>query len=251
VTDAELSARLRANIVAYKQFQAARGTLRHLGLPGLWAFAQPSHPGHLSQQQIFFEDTGALEAALPQLEDFYRSHGVGRWRVLVPPGVPAGPLLAAAGYHAEPGGTVAMGISLVDSPLAPPGIALEELRTQEELIPINEEAFGSSATIHLEEWHSQAFPHIYIRGVREAGRLVAGGLTHDLEDTAGVSLVATRLPLRGRGLATEVMRGLLLDARTRGRTAAVLQSTELGYGVYRRMGMRDLGAWVHWVRHRA
>jgi hypothetical protein len=44
------------------------------------------------------------------------------------------------------------------------------------------------------------------------------------------------------------MRGMLIHARARGRTAAVLQSTEMGHGVYRRVGFRDLGTWVSWVR---
>lgn len=249
VTDAELSAHLRANIVAYKQFQTARGSLRHLGLPGLWAFAQPSHPETISQQQVLFEEAGALEAALPHLEEFYRSHGVRLWRVLVPPGTPAVEQpLARAGYQPEGDGTTAMGMSLEDAELVPPGIPLEELRTQEELIPVNEEAFGPGTSIHLQPWHAQSFPHIHIRGVREHGQLLAGGLAHDMGEVAGIYLVATLTSARGRGLATEVMRGLLLDARHRGRTVAVLQATALGLGVYRRVGMRDLGAWVNWVR---
>lgn len=249
MTDAELSAHLRANIVAYKQFQTARGTLRHLGLPGLWAFAQPSHPETISQQQVFFEEAEALEAALPRLEDFYRSHGVRLWRVLVPPGgsVAEQPL-ARAGYQPEGDGTTAMGMTLADAALVPPSIAMEELQTQVELIPVNVEAFGPGTSIHLQPWHSQSFPHIHIRGVREQGQLIAGGLSHDMGDIAGIYLVATLTTARGRGLATEVMRGLLLDAHNRGRTVAVLQATELGYGVYRRVGMRDLGAWVNWVR---
>jgi hypothetical protein len=250
VTDAELCARLRVNIVAFKQLQTAQGTLRHLGLPGLWAFAQPSHPQTLSQQQVLFENPSALPSALPLLEDFYRSHGVRLWRVLVPPGSSAVEQpLARAGYQLEGGGATAMGMSLEDTPLLPPGLELEEPRTQEELIPLNEKAFGPGTSIHLQPWHSQSFPHIHIRGVREQGRLIAGGLAHDVGSTAGIYLVATLTATRGRGLATEVMRGLLLDARARGRTAAVLQATELGYSVYRRVGMRDLGIWANWVRH--
>jgi GNAT superfamily N-acetyltransferase len=249
VTDAELAARLRANVVAYKQFQTARGSLRHLALPGVWAFAQPDRPEALFPQQILFEEPGALEAALPRLEDFYRGHGLRRWRVPLPPGSSAAEsCLARAGYRPEDGGTVAMGVCFEDTPLEPPTVALEVLPTQEELIPLNEEAFGPGTSIHLEPWHSQAFPQIFIRGVREHGQLLCAGLSHDHGDTAGIYLVATSSSARRRGLATELMRGLLLDARERGRAAAVLQSTELGRGVYQRVGMRDLGLWVDWVR---
>lgn len=250
VTDAELAARLRANIVAYKQFQAAQGGLRHVLLPGVWAFAQPSHPETLFQQQVLFEDPGALETVLPQLEDFYRDQGIRRWRVPLPPGSSAAePCLARVGYRPEEGGTVAMGVCFEDTPLEPPAVALEVLQTQEELIPLNEAAFGPGTSIHLEPWHSQSFPQLFMRGVREHGQLLTAGLSHDCGDTAGIYLVATSNAARRRGLATELMRGLLLDARERGRVAAVLQSTELGRGVYQRVGMRDLGVWVDWVRH--
>lgn len=247
MTDAELEARLRANIVAFKQFQASHGSLRSLTLPGLSAFAQPDHPQAMSQQQVFFHEAEALEAALPALEDFYRSLGVQLWRVWVPPGSPVGPALERAGYRPE-GSTPAMGVSLEDTPLAPPGIPLEQLATQEELIPLNAEAFGPSSSIELRAWHAQPYAHVRIRGVREAGQLVAGGMAFDVEDTAGIYLVATATTARNRGLASEVMRGLLLEARARNQRAAVLQSTTLGHGVYRRVGFRDLGAWVNWVR---
>jgi hypothetical protein len=247
VTDAELTSRLRDNIVAYRQFQVTHGSLRGLALPGVWAFAQIDHPESLSQQQVFFEDAGALEAALAPLEAFYRSYGVRLWRVQVPPGNAAAErALTRAGY--QPQDVIpAMGLCLADTPLAPPGIPLEQLQAQEELIPLNAEAFGPGVPFSLHPWHARSYAHVHLRGVREGGRLVAGGLAYDLGDTAGIYLVATAIASRGRGLASEVMRGLLLDAHARGRTAAVLQATELGHGVYRRVGFRDLGAWMNWM----
>lgn len=248
MTDAELTARLRANIVAYKQFQARHGSLRGLTLPGLSAFAQPHNPQVLSQQQVFFHDAQGLLAALPALDDFYQGLGVRRWRVWVPPGSPVGPALERAGYRAE-GSTPTMGTGLEDLPLTPPRLALEQLTTQQELIPLNAEAFGPAAGIELRAWQTRPHEHVHIRGVREAGRLVAAGMAFDVEDTAGIYLMATAPDARKRGLASEVMRGLLLDARARRQRAAVLQSTSLGHGVYLRAGFRDLGDWVNWVRH--
>jgi GNAT superfamily N-acetyltransferase len=245
--DAELVVRLRANIVAFKQFQAGHGFLRSMPLPGVWAFAQPDHPRLLGQQQVFFEDPAALEAALPALEDFYRRLGIRFWQVWVPPGVPAAEGLNRAGFHPE-GSTPAMGLGLGDVQLTPPGIPLEQLPSQEELIPLNAQAFGPESGIELQAWHRQSYAHVHVLGVHEGGRLVAGGMAHDVADTAGIYLVATAPSARGRGLATELMRGLLLHARDRGCTAAVLQATELGHGVYRRVGFRDLGRWVNWVR---
>lgn len=247
MTDAELDGRLRANITAYKQFQARQGSLRSLTLPGLSAFAQPDHPQVMSQQQVFFQDAEALKSALPTLEDFYRSHGVQLWRVWVPPGSPVGPALEHTGYRPE-GSTPAMGLSLEDTLLTPPSLPLEELPTQEELVPLNAEAFGPGSAFELRPWHSQAHAHVRILGVREAGRLIAAGMSFDVEDTTGIYMVATATSARKRGLASEVMRGLLLEARARNQRAAVLQSTALGHHVYQRVGFRDLGDWVNWVR---
>jgi len=247
VTDAELVARLRANIVAFKQFQADHGFLHSMLLPGVWAFAQPDYPRFLGQQQVFFEEPAALETALPALEDFYRRLGIRLWHVWVPPGNAVAEALSRAGLHAE-GGTPAMGLGFEDVPLTPPGISLEQLPSQEELIPLNAEAFGPESGLALQAWHSQSHAHVHVLGVHEGGRLVVGGLAHDVADTAGIYLVATAVSARGRGLATELMRGLLIHAQERGCTAAVLQSTALGHGVYQRVGFRDLGNWVDWVR---
>jgi GNAT superfamily N-acetyltransferase len=247
VTDAELVVRLRANIVAFKQFQADHGFLRSMLLPGVWAFAQPDYPQLLGQQQVFFEDSVALEAALPALEEFYRRLGVRCWHVWVPPGNPAAEALGRAGLHVK-GSTPAMGLVLGDVPLTPPGIPLEQLPSQEELIPLNAEAFGPESGLERQAWHSQSHTHVHVLGMHEGGRLIVGGLAHDVADTAGIYLVATALSARGRGLATELMRGLLIHARDRGCTTVVLQATALGHGVYQRVGFRDLRNWVDWVR---
>lgn len=247
MTDAELVSRLRANIVAYKQFQAAQGSLRALALPGVWAFSQPASPQTPQPQLVFFEDGEALHAALAQLEDFYRSQHIPRWRVQVLPGHEAAErVLARAGFQRQEV-IPTMGLSLADTPRLAPAIALEPLRTQEELIPLNAEAFGPGLSFQVREWHTRSHPQVHPLGVREGGRLLACGMAYDVEDTAGIYLVATASQARGRGLATEVMRGLLSAAHARGRAAAVLQSTEQGHGVYQRLGFRDLGAWVNWV----
>ncbi|MDY7226351.1 GNAT family N-acetyltransferase [Hyalangium rubrum] len=249
MTDAELVARLRANMVAYKRFQAELGPMRALVLPGVWAFAQPQLPDQPHPQQVLYEDVGALEAALPEIEGFYREHRVPLWRVQVPIGdTAAAHLLRHAGMHPrETDATPAMGLSLTEGTLPAPRVPLERLRNQEELIPLNAKAFEAHSRIVSHPWHVRSFPQLHILGLREGNRLLSAGMAHDLGETAGIYLVATANEARGRGLASEVMRGLLADAQARGCTAAVLQATELGYGVYRRLGFRDLGRWISWV----
>ena len=66
----------------------------------------------------------------------------------------------------------------------------------------------------------------------------------------GVSFVATAPHARRRGLATQVMHRMLLDARERGCTTTSLQATESGQRLYDALGYRRLGDMQLW-EHRA
>jgi GNAT superfamily N-acetyltransferase len=56
---------------------------------------------------------------------------------------------------------------------------------------------------------------------------------------AGIYAVATIETARRRGIGAAVTLAPLLDARDRGYVAGVLQSSEMGYGVYARMGFTE------------
>ncbi|XXF78416.1 GNAT family N-acetyltransferase [Myxococcaceae bacterium GXIMD 01537] len=249
MTDAELSARMRENLVAFRYRLRARSSLRHLALPGVHAFALPDQPKALRRQHVLYESAPALDRALETLSAFFRDLGIGAWRVSVPTGdTEAARLLALAGLRAEDTQT-AMGCLLEGPTVAPPTLALEEPEELEELLALNAEAFGEPAGV-LQMWREPPRERLFPLLVREGGRLLAGGLAHDEGDTTGIYLVATSEAARRRGLASEVMRGLMSAAHTRGRVAAVLQTTTQGHGVYRRLGFRDVDTWTNWV-HRA
>lgn len=55
-------------------------------------------------------------------------------------------------------------------------------------------------------------------------------------ELAGIYVVATLGKARGRGIGAAVTRAAMRFARDRGATQAALQSSELGYGVYRGLG---------------
>src|SRR5437868_446705 len=82
--DEELAARLRANVIAYKQLQTAGSPLRSLALPGVWAFALPTDPEAAHQHRVLYESAQALADAHGALEEFYRGHGIRDWHVQVP-----------------------------------------------------------------------------------------------------------------------------------------------------------------------
>jgi GNAT superfamily N-acetyltransferase len=57
---------------------------------------------------------------------------------------------------------------------------------------------------------------------------------------AGIYNVATLKTWRGKGLGAAVTLQPLLDARAKGVRAGILQSSELGYQVYQRLGFKEL-----------
>ncbi|HVG58106.1 MAG TPA: GNAT family N-acetyltransferase [Hyalangium sp.] len=246
--DVELAARLRANVIAYKQLQTVGSPLRSLALPGVWAFALPLHPEAVHQHRVLYESAQALAEALGALEEFYRGHGIHDWHVQVPSADAEVEQLLASRSHSRWEVLPAMGIMLDDLSLAPPRLAVERTRTQEELMLLNTEAFGRAAPSTLHPWHSQIHPHIHVYLLREEGRVLSGGLAHDLGDTTGIYMMATATDARRRGLGAEVLRALLADARDRGQRAAVLQATTLGHPLYRHMGFRELEVWNCWMR---
>lgn len=253
MTDAELTFRLRINLVAFKRLQVDRGHLAHGAWPGVDAFALAARPRDLNLQQAMYADAGALAEALPGLESFYRDLGVPAWRVLAPEGDRAGRLLTRAGYRAE-GALPAMGLAFDDLPRTLESVSdipLSELPQMDDVAALNVAAYGAEWADVLGAWHGPPPPHTKVLAVHEGGRSIACGVSLDVGDTAGVYLVATARAARKRGLGTAVVRGLLAAARARGLAASVLQSTDDGFGLYRRLGYRDLGVWTHWVRRRA
>ncbi|MFY2556393.1 GNAT family N-acetyltransferase [Corallococcus terminator] len=247
MTDAELNDRLRANVIAFKHLQRERGLLRHGGGPGVDAFALPEYPGEVHFQQAYFTTPQALAEGLPALEAFYRGLGIPAWRVAVLPGDDEGSrVLGAAGYRPD-SRIPAMGMALADAPDLPPTFPLVETPEQDEMVDLNIRVWGKWDDI-LTVWKQPPLLPVHTLVAREEGRALACGFSLDVGDTAGVYMVVTLPEARGRGLAAEVMRGLLTGARQRGLAASVLQATEQGRSVYRKLGYRELGDWVNWMR---
>lgn len=252
MTDAELTARLRTNLLTFRRLQARHGRLRMRELPGVHAFALPELGGHLFQQQVLYAEAGALAGALAPLEAWFRELGVRAWRVPVYPGdTAAEAVLTRAGYR--PGDALpAMGLPLVNPlpPQLPAGLSLEHPDDLDAVMTLNALFYGQDSVAHFESWRTPPRPssQLHVVLVREAGRSLAGAVSVEEGDTAGVYLVATHPDARRRGLGALVMRALHADVRARGRTAAVLQASPMGHSLYQRLGYRDLGGWTNWVR---
>ncbi len=248
MTHAELTARLLTNVIDFKHLQRERGTLRHLGLPGVEAFCVPERPEHLRFQQVYFHDAGALAVALPTLEDFFRDLGIPAWRVALLPGDAEGRrVLEGAGFRPDAVRMDALGLALEDVPDTRPDFPLEASETQDDMVAINKRTWSALGG-QLDVWLRPPRLEVHTLVAKEDGVPLACGMARDVGDTTGIYMVATVPEARGRGLAAQVMHGLHHHARARGMKAAVLQATPEAKPLYQRLGYRDLGAWENWGR---
>lgn len=85
-------------------------------------------------------------------------------------------------------------------------------------------------------------------GVRHDGRLVATSMLFLADGVAGIYCVATLPEARGRGLGAHVTAEPLRRAHASGYRVGVLQSSESGHAVYRRLGFQDVAAIPMFIR---
>ncbi len=79
------------------------------------------------------------------------------------------------------------------------------------------------------------------------GQAVASSSVFYGGGVAGIYMVATVPSARGRGIASYMTATPLLDARHLGYRAAILQATEMGSNIYRRLGFQTYGTFNFYV----
>jgi GNAT superfamily N-acetyltransferase len=217
---------------------------------GVVAAVVPGLPDMGIANAAVYREPAGLAEALPALAQAYEARDVARSMVWAAPDDDAAhAALAAAGYlcNAE---APAMALDLAslpqeDDPLDEWSDAPEPW----ELAQVVERSYGladGAMGDAIDGWLAGASAYV----VRLDGRPV-GCLTLLREGAdAGVFLVGTVPEARGRGLARRLLLHALHDARDAGATVSTLQSSRLGYPVYRRLGYRDLGRLGMWERAR-
>lgn len=217
-----------------------------LELPGVSATIAPGCPERSVVNSVCFDDTAALEQALPDLAAAYEEAGVEAWTVWVPvtDGDSAG-LLERAG-HVLDSQPLAMAAKLTDV-AEPPDGPFARVGELNDVGPLNDAAYGypgsferALAGIPVDEFG------VYLATVD--GRPASCLLTVDVDADCYISLVATLPEARGRGLAGGLLSHALAEARGRGLRTTSLVATKLGAPIYERLGYRAEGSVQMWER---
>ena len=181
---------------------------------------------------------------LQELKARYHGAGIRRWGVWVDGGAKkAADALVPAGLHiasTSPG----MGALIDELPLDPSAQA--EPTDLATVGRVNDLAYGNPDG-RLERTLAP-MPDGILRAYKADldGSPAAVAMSLERDGDCGVSFVATAPSARRRGLATQVMHRLLLDARQRGCTTTSLQATESGKRLYDALGYRRLGDMQLW-----
>jgi len=89
-----------------------------------------------------------------------------------------------------------------------------------------------------------------VYAARVDGRIVSVGESTTLDGVIGVFGIATLPAFRGRGIGAALSAHLIAD-RASEANLAVLDASDLGFGVYERLGFRTTSTWEVWVRKEA
>ena len=154
--------------------------------------------------------------------------------------------LRAAGFGLDTSPGMAIALDTVDyAAPVPAGLETRAVETRDDLrhfVHVNVEAFGIPAASETDFYELIAglgldLPIRHYIGLLD-GEPVAASSLFMAAGVAGVQFVATDPRARGRGLATAMTRLPLRDGLALGCRTGILQSSEMGYRVYERMGFR-------------
>lgn len=214
----------------------------------VWAAITPARPERSIVNAVVYEDAGALLASLDELAERYAEAGIRAWTVWVPGGdAGVAEALAAAG-HLLDGRPREMGGTLAEMDLEPRlELELDPEPALVDVAEINEAAYFASAGGAYFGPALARFEAVrYV--ARHDGRPASCLAIVDADGDAYVALVATRPEAQRRGLAGELLRLALRQARGRGLETTTLEATAAGAPVYARLGYRDLGEIQMWER---
>jgi GNAT superfamily N-acetyltransferase len=217
---------------------------------GVIAAIVPGLPDLAVVNAAVYRDAAGLASALPLLERAYADAGIRRSLIWVPPDdQPAYEALRVAGYAPD---SEAPAMALQLALLPPEDDPLDDWTDAPEpaeIAHVVERSYGladGAIGAAIRGWLEPATTYVARVGGRPACCLT---MIREGPD-AGVFLVGTIPEARGHGLARRLLLRALHGARATGATVSTLQSSRLGYPVYRRLGYVELCRLGMWERGR-
>ena len=252
--DAELARRHAAtHRAAYRLFASGSpgGTLVELD-GGVQAVVTPALPERSLFNAVLYDEPAPLLAGLGELDRRYDEAGVRAWTVWTHPGDEATAEALRAAGHAHDGEPMLMAADLDELDLEPRGgLTPGEADDWAALARCNDAAYGLDPGTFAVALGGIGDPAARAYVALDGGEPVAacGTVLHDGD--AGVLFVATVPAAQRRGVASELMRHALREARAAGASTTTLEASGAGEPVYARMGFRSLGRLGMWERRKA
>ena len=215
---------------------------------GVTACVSPARPERSVVNSVIYEDAAALAAALPALRVVYEDAGITAWTVWVRPGDEAAAAALAEAGHALDATPRMMAAPLAAMDLAERAVLdLDPQPSLADVAHLNDAAYGLPPEGSFDTvLRDPADPGWHVHLARVDGKPAACLFTRIHDTDCWIGLVATAPEARGRGLATELLRGALREAQETGAQTTSLEATKLGFGVYARLGYQDLGELQMW-----
>lgn len=215
---------------------------------GVQATVVPSRPERSILNAVLYEEGDTLIPALPELKDRYAQAGITGWGVWVRPGDDEVPSALDDNGLTRDSWPTLMAAPLDELDLESRSeVDLHPAPTFASVAEINDLAYGI-----LPDWSLGAAlsaledPATHAHIVAWQGRPAACAVSHHHDDDCYLYLVATIPEARGQGLASELMRALLREARAAGCTTTSLESTAMAKTLYGAIGYRALGPIEMW-----
>ena len=220
-----------------------------LEFDGVQVALTPSTPDRSILNGVVYDNSGALIEQIDRIASTYEQAGISAWTVWVP--AQDGEVAAAlerAGNRLD-AAPAAMAVELAER-LPDNAGGRPDIETTDDIAAVcalNDHAYGYSDP-NFAKALNKVPEGMRFYAIRENGEMISCIATMDIDGDCAIYMVATHAEARGRGLAGRLMARALDDAVTRGCKTTSLQSTKLGYPVYRRLGYKDLGSIQMWER---
>ena len=221
-----------------------------LELGGVQATLVPVRAWFSVFNSVLYDDPRELERHHPELAGAYADAGIGAWSVWVAPtDSDTGPILQSRGHQLD--SRPMLFASEIRSLDLDPVIQLDldTDPTWKLVAEINDRAHGV-----LEPWSMTAGfqrmcdPASHLHVARLDGAPAAALIAREHDGDCYSWFVATVPEARGHGLASELIRHALREARHHGCTTTTLESTKMAETLYSNLGYNPFGRYAMWER---